>query len=357
MKKNITLFVALFFLCGASIGQKTVITYYDFQHTEKHEVYYTNDYGVKTGSYTEYSKYGGILVKGTYKDDKKEGEWVVNDSKGHLVSKETYLDDVLDGPASYYDYDVLGSVSGATGTYKDGKRTGIWNCIAPFFGGEGAIYPSDMNLRYGYTDDKWKQAVGRELGVKYLAYYDAKEPKKEVWTFYPSSRVESVKINANGNLTEEYTCYPNGKLYNLYIADSTGVVIFRKEWYFPDGGSMDSIPYYISKVKDTKFQQAVLSDLGISNYGNSQKDISETPNERSAKVSSTPNEGTAIVSSDKAYYYREADTSTIRKAYNVKGDKLKCGQVSGDFIYVTYTSAKGIIVQGWMLKSDLTIEQ
>ena len=67
-------------------------------------------------------------------------------------------------------------------------------------------------------------------------------------------------------------------------------------------------------------------------------------------------QGTGIVSAAKAYYYKEVDTLTKRKAFNVKGDKVKYSQLKGDFAYVYYTNDKGIVTQGWMLISVLTLQ-
>ena len=65
------------FVCigGFTNAQTLYRTYYDYKKTHVHEEFYANSYGVKNGTYKEYSEYGGVLIQGTLKDDKKNGTW------------------------------------------------------------------------------------------------------------------------------------------------------------------------------------------------------------------------------------------------------------------------------------------
>ncbi len=114
-------------------AQQLYKTYYDYKKTKVHEEYGADSYGVKNGSYKEYSEYGGIIVQGTYKNDKKIGIWTGTlDGKNKVV--ETYDNDgnktglwttnCLDFPTFKY----------SEGHYFKGKEDGIWKtyfCEAP----------------------------------------------------------------------------------------------------------------------------------------------------------------------------------------------------------------------------------
>jgi len=123
MKKNVTLLLTFLLSGSVSFGQTLVKTYYDFDHKEVHEVYYTNNYGVKNGSYVEYSEYGGILTQGTYKNDKSVGHWIIKNEKGILLVDENYDND------GYWNGQVARYTDGykyAQEEYKHGVKSGHW---------------------------------------------------------------------------------------------------------------------------------------------------------------------------------------------------------------------------------------
>lgn len=70
-----------------------------------------------------------------------------------------------------------------------------------------------------------------------------------------------------------------------------------------------------------------------------------------------PSEGTAVVVVSKAYYYKDPDTATKRKAFNIEGDKVKYNKLQEDFVYASYDNGKGGVTEGWMKKSDLKFPQ
>ena len=264
MKKIIALLVTSMLLTSLSFGQKMVTTYYDYKHTEKKEVYSTNDYGVKNGTYTKYSEYGGVLIQGTYKKDMKEGLWVEKDEKGNLVSKETYLDNVLNGPASYYNLFSLGSgVPQTSGTFKAGMKEGVWSIIDRL---------KSKEYEYYYEGVDFSNEVGCE-DIKHNVLYknDVEIIKngKSVYTFYPSGKIyaefivqrmagvgedffttgliyDGSIIPQYGINMRQYIYYPNGKLYSLCATDSTAKTIIDKKWLYPEGGNKDSIPSYMN---------------------------------------------------------------------------------------------------------------
>jgi antitoxin component YwqK of YwqJK toxin-antitoxin module len=50
---------------------------------------------LKHGPYFFYYENGKLKISGSYKDDKKQGEWKNYDANGNLKKIDTYLDDVL----------------------------------------------------------------------------------------------------------------------------------------------------------------------------------------------------------------------------------------------------------------------
>jgi antitoxin component YwqK of YwqJK toxin-antitoxin module len=70
----------------------------------------------------EYHKNGQLEKKGTYKDGKRDGLWVYYWDNGHLYIKDTYKDGKKDGPRlRYHENGQLAQ----KGTYKDGN-----SCVA-----------------------------------------------------------------------------------------------------------------------------------------------------------------------------------------------------------------------------------
>jgi antitoxin component YwqK of YwqJK toxin-antitoxin module len=87
-------------------------TYYDSAKTKLKEVYSykevnvfspTGDHSIvnviqkKHGPYFYYYENGKIKVKGSYKNDKKDGEWIYMDEHGKPIKTEKYVDGELEG--------------------------------------------------------------------------------------------------------------------------------------------------------------------------------------------------------------------------------------------------------------------
>ena len=62
---------------------------------------------------------------------------------------------------------------------------------------------------------------------------------------------------------------------------------------------------------------------------------------------------TAMITSDRAFFYKEPNVSTKRKAYMVKGQTVSYDKVNGDFFYGFFINTQGNKTEGWMLKSDV----
>lgn len=243
MKKNILLFATLLLLSTLSFAQTLYRTYYDFEKQHVQEEYYANSYGVKNGAYKKYSEYGGILIQGTYSNDKKEGRWIVKYDNGRVKSDETYKDDVLDGPAVYHDYfgpnyDIQSTTSGS---YKNGAKEGTWTIIEP-------IGPED----YSFPDSEIPQQAWSGCNrIKYTEEYSNDEKLKLNGKFrklfYPSGKIYSEGTYRNDNPMEVYIYYPNGNIFsyrvNGAILNIDSTLIFGRNWKYP-GGTKDSIAVY-----------------------------------------------------------------------------------------------------------------
>ena len=77
--------------------------------------------GKKDGPWVEYQRNGRLWFKETYKDGKPDGPWVIYHDNGQLKDKGTFKDGKRDGPWVGYNSD--GTVwKKYTGTYKDGVK-------------------------------------------------------------------------------------------------------------------------------------------------------------------------------------------------------------------------------------------
>ena len=61
----------------------------------------------------------------------------------------------------------------------------------------------------------------------------------------------------------------------------------------------------------------------------------------------------AMITSDRAFFYKEPNVLTKRKAYMVKGQTVNYNIVSGDYFYAVFINEKGSKTEGWMLNSDV----
>src|SRR6185312_17520964 len=247
MKKNITLFIALLLFSNVSFAQTLYRTYYDYEKQHVQEEYYANSYGVKNGAYRKYSEYEGILIQGNYSNDKKEGRWVVRDDKGQITSNETYKDDVLNGPAIYYNDLYDPTIPSSSGSYKNGVKEGTWTFIKRI---------DAQDYRYPNPEIPQQAWSGCHY-IKYTAKYNNDEGLKTngqvTQTFYPSGKIYLQGTYKNDNPMEVYIYYPNGNLFGYLVngavlkVDST--LIFGTNWKYP-GGNKDSVSMYNSNVID-----------------------------------------------------------------------------------------------------------
>ena len=60
-----------------------------------------------------------------------------------------------------------------------------------------------------------------------------------------------------------------------------------------------------------------------------------------------------IINAEKANFFENADSATIRKGYVMKGQEVSIDKVSGNFYSVTYTAPNGKATKGWLAKSAI----
>ena len=83
---------------------------------------------VKDGIFIVYGPAGSMMIRGTYRDGRQEGEWTMWYENGPRASVDHYRNGVQDGPhTSWY----ANGVMAITGEYRDGKREGIWTTWDP----------------------------------------------------------------------------------------------------------------------------------------------------------------------------------------------------------------------------------
>lgn len=234
MKKLITI-LSISLLTLSLYSQKLKKTYYD-EYTQRNlmEEYYVNSAGYGNGLYKKYTREGGLLYQGTYKDGAKNGEWITYSSytgKLEVAQKETFKEDVLNGSAIYYagDGSYKGRFIKEQGSYLNGEKQGKW------------IYINSFST-YGMPDE-WK---AKAQYIQFVKYYEkGKEvyPDGEIIIYYlPSKQPYSVIIYKDGKETGEPKGYfPDGSIASEKMYDADGKLLFEKN-YHPNGqlkGSVD----------------------------------------------------------------------------------------------------------------------
>ncbi|MGP8216770.1 MAG: toxin-antitoxin system YwqK family antitoxin [Bacteroidia bacterium] len=213
--KNIiyTLAILTGLLPVTSMSQTLYKSCYDYQKTHVKEEYYANSYGVKNGTYTLYSEYGGIIQLGTYKNDGKIGKWIEKDEKGKLVLEENYDNN------SQYNGQVVRYNDGVKylENYKHGIKNGNWKTW--FF---------NENRYTIYVDEYYKDGLQDSV-------------KKQ----YDTQGVLLSKVTYKYGVEKYKVVYESENLKYIAIYDSLGLKIFEKSWNNPVINK-DSIAYYIA---------------------------------------------------------------------------------------------------------------
>ena len=201
--------------CNLIHAQKIVKSYYDYKKTKVHEEYSTNNYGVKNGSYKEFSEYGGILTQGTCKNDIKVGKWVTNNSDGTPHKIETFNDKgEMDGPFTGW----ANGIMIRQGTYKNDKKSGMWTIIEAY-------------TNYDLSDEQKKGCEFYKYSTNYKEEKEVNDGKVIAY-FYPSGKIFWERNFVNGKMVgDEIVYFPNGSKQSHKKLDETGKLIFDKSWY------------------------------------------------------------------------------------------------------------------------------
>ena len=191
-------------------------TYYDWRKTSIEEEFYTNSKGEKDGLYKKYSENGIIEISGNMKKGYWNGivtNFITSNGRQELASKETWVDGVKNGPASYF-----GSLNVPLeqGNYENDEKEGIWSMIQL----------CDLYFQLKEEDKKYFSYV--KYKILFVNGQKVYQDGKMIYTYYPSlpgkPAVTALEQNyLNGNLVDEQIQYwPNGKRY-MYTDYKNGI--------------------------------------------------------------------------------------------------------------------------------------
>jgi uncharacterized protein len=160
--------------------------------------------GLRDGPCEDWSINGYILLKGSFKQERKDGEWNYYYYTGDLEKTSNYKNGVLEGAYTYY-YD--NKVVNVSGNYQLGKKEGKWT----WYTNKGTK-DQEGSFVNNLQDGAWVYYYPTGQ-VSYNAFY--KEGKKEgKWEyFYTNKRLFKVgtfKNDVKDGLWE--TWYENGSL-------------------------------------------------------------------------------------------------------------------------------------------------
>jgi hypothetical protein len=62
-----------------------------------------------------------------------------------------------------------------------------------------------------------------------------------------------------------------------------------------------------------------------------------------------------VVRVDTTYFFDSPDLTQRRRAFCIRGDKLKLGESSEKAVFATFVNWEKVTTKGWIKKEDLTI--
>jgi len=268
MKKQLTQKRQLFLICfllffGLSMlpllafSQKTVKTYFDYEHQKVHEVYSVDGYGVKNGSYTEYTEYGGIVQQGTYNKDGKVGKWITHDQNGELLLEENF-----DNNSQYNGQVVryMHNYKYAQESYKHGIKDGNWKTWFTDENRFNTIYlkpDGTTQLQYDeYYKDGSQDSVKKEYdrqGVmlsKITYKHGVAEGKAEYYAMDGSGEIMQKGAYQNDSMRGEWKIVFNGQ--NKWARKKTDAMYYRIINYGEIGTKLFvATDYYVTGEKQS----------------------------------------------------------------------------------------------------------
>lgn len=271
MKKLTTLL--LISLCTLQVYSQTVKTeYYDpYAKTKVMAKYQVNSVGEKHGWFKGYDKEGVLIYEYNFKNNLWEGvnkEYSTYTGSRTLSQSETYKAGVLHGSAIYYA--GTGSYKGrfikAQGSYKDGKRDGEWIIMESF---DAYGMPDEWKAKAQYIQFVKYYEKGKEVypDGEIISYYlPSKQPSSviiykdgketgEPKGYFPDGSIASEKMyDAEGKLLFETTYHPNGQLKG-YVDWRSGKRVY--EGYNEDGSPDKTMQYEQQKKEENERANAI----------------------------------------------------------------------------------------------------
>jgi antitoxin component YwqK of YwqJK toxin-antitoxin module/Tfp pilus assembly protein PilF len=234
------------------------------------------DEHIKNGNFIELNKDGGISQKGNYIHDKIEGEWLILWPNGAVRQRLSFHDGLLDGPC--YTYYSNGAESGfypMKAGHKNGKAeeyTASGNLISEnvyidnVLNGPGVFnnYQTGFSREFSYVNDtlegrkieKWMNGTPKQESHfvkgdyegKYSTWYVNGKPETEynyakgVLTgkfskyYFNGALEESGEYDGEGNLTGEFKSFDReGNVMAVQKEFRKGLLDGTCIEYFPDG--------------------------------------------------------------------------------------------------------------------------
>lgn len=193
----------------------------------------------------------------------------------------------------------------------------------------------------------------------------SKEPKEKLLGLVNSLQHDDNENYITGkkyNLIKNiYTHDPNFEFNGTY-ADYWGKLREAYKEIITSGLTIDEYKANLykdneaTKIESNSVTPTVISDTTTKQITNDNQTAPVAIDTTTEINSSNKLTGFGLANKDKVFFYAEADNSTIRKAYITKGEKVNINNKVGDFYEVTYTSNAGNETKGYMLTSDIDLQ-
>jgi len=120
---KIYLILSVFLLACNQVGTVKVTEKYSNGTIKKEYIIDTTQHKTDTLEITEYYPNGNVRLKGTYKNNLRNGEWQYFHKNGQLWSKGNFIDGKSEGIFTIYEEDGKLFMQSS---YKEGKPDGTW---------------------------------------------------------------------------------------------------------------------------------------------------------------------------------------------------------------------------------------
>lgn len=160
---------------------------------------------IPDGEVKEFTENGKLKIEANYLGNKLHGNFIRYDEQGRVLSKETYDQGILKGPAEYYSY-TNQHILKTTCSYKNALLDGEWT----------------LTQQDGTVRERTTYTRGRQNGEHHTFYANGSPEIQETFTegkltgerklFFPSSQLWYTETYVNGRLDGDRTeFFPNGK--------------------------------------------------------------------------------------------------------------------------------------------------